>query len=399
MSYKNTDTCVGLPPIKEVIFYIFVAFSTLFEMTLSYLDYLFFIIIGIQLMYWLMWLIGVIKIKSVKTETATHGVSIIIAAHNEVENLKKLIPVLLKQNYSLFELIIVNDRSSDGTYDYLLEISQNNLPLQVLTVSDLPLHLNGKKFALTLGIKAAKYDQILLTDADCQPNSEQWISAFANAWKEKTSFVLGYSNYKKQQGLLNYFIRFETILTGIQYLGAAALGTPFMGVGRNLSYSKSLFLFKKGFNGFQDLTGGDDDIFVNKYANSANTEIILSSNSLITSYPKTSISTFIIQKTRHLSVGKHYSLKSKVMLGMFTLSWIATWVLLPFNLLFTQNFIPIGVLFLTRYIFMGATFALFSTKSGAKFTILGLILLDFMFVPYYFVTGIRALLIKRIKWS
>ena len=363
------------------------------------IEIIFLTVIIVQIIYWLVWAIGVSKINQVNSNSKDHGISVLIAAKNELENLRVLIPLLLKQSHNLFEIIIINDRSTDGSYDFLLAQANQHPNLKVITVDELPNHLNAKKYALTLGIKAANYEQVLLTDADCKPESENWIGSFANSWKDKSEFVLGFSGYDKKPGILNYFIRFETILTAIQYLGAAALGKPYMGVGRNLSYSKSLFLSKKGFHGFQDLVGGDDDIFVNKYANSSNTSTVLSPDSLIASIPKLTVSDFFIQKTRHLSVGKHYSLKSKIILGVFTLSWILTWGLLPFEIISTQNLALLGILILGRYLLMGLTFTIFIKKSGAKLNLLGLMLLDFMFVLYYFVTGIRALLIKRVKWS
>ena len=368
-------------------------------MNFSSLELLFIVIVSIQIIYWLIWLIGVSKIKSAKNSTSDHGVSVVIAANNELGNLEKLLPLLLKQSYSLFEIIIVDDRSSDGSYDYLLDQSNQHSNIKILTVNELPDHLNGKKFALTLGIKAAAYDQIMLTDADCKPISENWITTFASSWVEKTSFLLGFSSYEKRPGLLNYFIRFETILTGIQYLASASIGKPYMGVGRNLSYSKTLFLSKKGFHGFQDLMGGDDDIFVNKYATGSNSSTVLQAEASVVSVPKTTAKSYIVQKTRHLSVGKHYSLKSKIILAIFTLTWILTWGLIPFEILSTQNLLLPGVLLFSRYILMGITFVIFSNKSGAKLNLLGLMLLDFMFVVYYFVTGIRTLFIKRVKWS
>ena len=356
-------------------------------------------VVIIQLMYWLVWLIGILKIKKESSGSKGHGVSVLVAANNELDNLKILLPIILNQDYDLFEVIIVDDRSSDGTYAFLVNYANQYPKLKVLTINELPNHINAKKYAITLGIKSASYDQILLTDADCKPASENWVRLFANSWSVKTSFVLGFSSYDKKPGLLNYFIRFETILTGIQYIASAVMGNPYMGVGRNLSYSKTLFLSNKGFLGFQNLMGGDDDIFVNKYANSSNTRISISPESEITSIPKTKIRDYFIQKTRHLSVGKRYSSKSKIILALFTLTWVLTWGLLPFEILSTQNlFIP-GFLLLCRYILMGITFAIFINKSGAKLNLLGLILLDFMFVLYYFVSGLRALLIKRVKWS
>ena len=366
---------------------------------LSSIEFAFVFAITLQLVYWLVWLIGVVKIKETPYISEGTGVSVIIAVNNELQNLKQLLPLIFAQTYDLFEVIIVDDRSSDESYEYLQDLSKNNSRLKVLTVNDLPDHLNSKKYALTLGIKSATYDQILFTDADCRPSSPNWIGSFAKAWNEKTSFVLGFSPYESKSGLLNYFIRFETLLTGIQYFASAVMGKPYMGVGRNLSYSKKLFLSNKGFHGFQNVMGGDDDIYVNKYASSHNATVALSGNSITTSIPKTNLSDYIIQKTRHLSAGKHYSFKSKIMLFFFTFTWMLTWALLPFIFISTKFHILLGVLILLRYIIMGIVFYVFSKKATVKFNLLGLILLDFMFALYYFVIGIKTLLTKQVKWK
>jgi glycosyltransferase involved in cell wall biosynthesis len=208
----------------------------------NFILYLFLAIGLVQILYWLYYLIGVILLRPIKQGPSIpkEGVSVVVAAKNELENLKVLIPAILNQEYPNFELIIVNDRSSDGTLEYIYELSQVHDNLEVRNVDDLPDHINGKKFALTLGIKAAQNDQVLFTDADCLPSSTDWIAAMSQGFSEKNAIVLGFSNYVHHSGFLNYFIRFETHLTGIEYLAAARLGAPYMGVGRNLCYKNFL---------------------------------------------------------------------------------------------------------------------------------------------------------------
>ena len=212
----------------------------------------------LHLIYQLYFLIGLIRIKPAKdSDVKLQGVSIIIAARDEVHNLEKLIPSLQNQDYPAFEIVIINDRSNDSTYDYLLQF-KNHPVITPVNVNHLPDHINSKKYALTLGIKAAKFDTLLLTDADCEPSSTHWIRDMASKYGEKERMVIGFSPYLKFKGLLNSLIRFETHLSGIQYLGSASNKRAYMGVGRNLSYQKSYFLSKKGFNGFLEVTGGDD---------------------------------------------------------------------------------------------------------------------------------------------
>ncbi|MEJ0056537.1 MAG: glycosyltransferase [Bacteroidota bacterium] len=172
---------------------------------------------------------------------------IIVCAHDEEENLKALVPLLLGQEYPEFEVIIVEDRCNDGTYDYLLAATKQDARLKMVRVRHLPEHLNGKKFALTLGIKAASHEWVLLTDADCKPAGNQWIRSMTSHFQPDKQIVIGYSPYIRSSSYLNAFIRFESLITGIQFIGWALLGRPYMGVGRNLAYRKNLFFENKGF--------------------------------------------------------------------------------------------------------------------------------------------------------
>ncbi|NOT75874.1 MAG: glycosyltransferase [Cyclobacteriaceae bacterium] len=249
-----------------------------------------------------------------------------VCAHDEEENIRQLVPLLLRQDYPNFEVIIVEDRSNDGTYDYLLEATKENSKLKMVRVRHLPEHINGKKFALTLGIKAATNDWVLLTDADCRPTSDLWIQSMASNFQQGKEIVIGYSPYSKEDSYLNSFIRFESLVTAIQFIGWALLGKPYMGVGRNLAYRKDLFLTNKGFNKHLPVTGGDDDLFVNEHATKLNTVVSIGKDSLIPSEPKKTWKAFFYQKLRHLSVGKRYKFSDKILLGIFSLSWVLSWV-------------------------------------------------------------------------
>ena len=324
-------------------------------------------------------------------------VSVIICAHDEEQNLKELVPLLLAQNHHEFEIIIVNDRSNDDTYDWLLEETKKHERLKMVNVNFKPDHVNGKKFALTLGIKAARYDWVLLTDADCRPASNEWIHQMASTFSEKNSIVLGYSPYSAQPGFLNSFIRFETILTAVQYFSFSQIGSTYMGVGRNLAYRKNLFLENKGFNKHLSVTGGDDDLFVNQHASKDRVAIMLSPATLMVSKPKISWREFWQQKIRHLAVGKFYSIKSKLMLAPFTLSWAVFWpvavVTIP-----TQFYLVIAAI-LVRWLVELIAIIRFAGKTGEQLETWKLPFLDFIFGFYYLAVGFNALFTKRVKWK
>jgi glycosyltransferase involved in cell wall biosynthesis len=310
-----------------------------------------------------------------------------------MENLKKNLPFILEQDNPNFELVIVNDRSNDGTYEFLLELKTQYQNLKIVNIDNVPDHIQSKKYAITLGVRAASNQKLLFTDADCWPNSEKWISEISTS-KE---FVLGVSLYEPAKGLLNQFIRFETYLTAIQYVGNALLGKPYMGVGRNLGYNKDLFLRNNGFGKFQAIVGGDDDLFVNQHISKANMEVKLGKESLVYSNPKTTWSAFISQKTRHLSVGKYYKFTDKLILGIFKTSFVLFWIVGIGLLFFEPTLALIG--FSVRFGLLFVLLYLSSKRFGGRFLPLTLPVLDFLYVIYYISVGLTAAFSKKVKWN
>ena len=243
-------------------------------------------------------------------ESAERPVSIIICARNEAKNLEKNLPRILNQNYRSYEVIVVNDNSTDQTQNILLKFHIKNPILQSLDITNKPKG-SGKKPALAAGIRAARHDVLLFTDADCQPTSKNWLREMQELIKDKVEIGLGYGPYFSEKGFLNKFIRFETIFTAIQYFSFALAGHPYMGVGRNLIYKKRLFEDAGGFDKHAHLLSGDDDLFINEVATTDNIGILTKKNSFVYSAPKKSWKAYFRQKTRHLSTGKHYKFKHR----------------------------------------------------------------------------------------
>jgi len=358
---------------------------------------IFLVAVSIQVIYFIFFLVALFK-KLDTTKAEPQPISVIVCAHDEEQNLKELIPLLLQQQHVEFEVIIVNDRSNDDTYDYLLEETKKHERLRMVQVENKPAHVNGKKYAITLGIKAARYDWILLTDADCRPHSDCWIQSMSEQCVIGKEIVLGYSPYQKEKGFLNLFIRYETLFAALQYISFAILKNPYMGVGRNLAYRKSLFLNNKGFNGFLGVTGGDDDLFVNQHANGTNTSICAGEKALVYSVPKQTWRPYFHQKVRHLSVGKKYRVKHKVLLGIFSLTHLTTWLVgIPLAFLISGFNWILGAL-LVRSLLVTITTHQAAARFGHKFESWSAPLLDFLFVIYYLSTAPVALLTKKLRW-
>lgn len=288
------------------------------------------------------------------------GVSVIVSARNEQLNLTTYLQALLEQDYPMFEVIVVNDGSEDMTQTVLEEY---RLKYHNLHITFVPLEArvtSSKKLALTLAVKAAQYEYLLLTDADCVPESNQWIRSMIQGCvgQEDKQIVLGYSPYFPEGKGVNQIIRYDTLFTGLHYLGRAAAGHPYMGVGRNMLYRRSMFIEHKGFAGLLMMRSGDDDLFVNKVANRHNTAIACTPDSLSWSVPKTTYKEWLIQKRRHLSVSPHYKHSTRLMLGfepmtrglwymllIICLAFGSAWLsLLAFVLLIVRMFLQLGII-------------------------------------------------------
>lgn len=242
------------------------------------------------------------------------GVSVILCAHNEAYNLSNYLQALLTQDYPTYEVIVVDDGSEDDT----------RAAIESYMVRDSRLHMtfvpfgarvgSTKKLALTLAAKAAQYDYLLLTDADCRPESNQWIREMVTGFQPSTDIVLGYGAYFYEKGHVNRLVRFDTLFNGLHYLGAAICGHPYMGVGRNLAYRKSLFFDSGGFTHQMMNRAGDDDLFVNHTATKQNTQVVLSRESYTWSPAKKTLGEWLQQKRRHLSVSPAYRSQTKARL-------------------------------------------------------------------------------------
>lgn len=340
------------------------------------------------------------KMRSKKESTETLPLSVVICARNEEENLRKNLPTILHQDYPRFEVILVNDFSEDETTWLLKELCTKYDHLKVVEIAEHVRLKHGKKFAVTLGIKAAQYEHLIFTDADCVPQSDQWLRHMADAFDGGEEIVLGYSPYMRKRGLLNALIRFETFHTAMSYLSYALKGNAYMGVGRNLGYTKSLFFRGKGFAAHMHIPSGDDDLFVNQNATPDNTAICIDPEAQVWSEPKTTFPAYTHQKTRHAGASKAYRPAHRRMLATQLISAFLFYVLAILLLVLypTYWYIVVGM-YLLRLVVQLVIYLPVMGKLQVKGLIWGLPLLDALFYGYICINGFFALFKKDVKWK
>lgn len=298
--------------------------------------YAFTAVTAVQLFYYLYFFRRVAVYKpEPKEHTQQHPVSVVICARDEDENIANNLPGILVQEYpTTHEVVVVNDNSVDDTKYVLAELQKTFRKLQIVELTQEAKMIAGKKFPLSIGIKEARHEIILLTDADCVPATEHWLFKMQDAFNNGTEIALGYGAYKKAPGLLNKIIRFETFHTALQYLGYALAGKPYMGVGRNLAYRKNVFLRNKGFSSINHIPSGDDDLFVNMVATKNNTAVVIDPEAFTLSKPKQTWKEWMRQKNRHYSTGKFYRSSHKFLLGLYTGSFFLFYPLFVCSIIF-----------------------------------------------------------------
>ncbi|MFZ1529602.1 MAG: glycosyltransferase [Ferruginibacter sp.] len=320
-----------------------------------------------------------------KENSQTHPVSVIVCARDEAANLASNLPGILVQNYpSTHEVIVVNDNSYDDS-KYVLEALQKEFrQMNVIELTQEAKGIPGKKFPLSIGIKSAKHEIVLLTDADCVPASEHWIQSMQDKYLDNTEIVLGYGPYHKKPGLLNKLVRWETYHAALQYLSYAKAGIAYMGVGRNLSYKRSVFFRLKGFTAHNQIPGGDDDLFINAAATNKNTRINTDKESFTLSKPVSSWAQWRTQKQRHYSTSKYYRPLHKFLLGSYAFSQLAFYPLLALAAVFYNWQIALAI-FAFRYIVQMIIFSRTMKKLGEEDLFQWFFFFDIWMFIYYII--------------
>ncbi|MBA3706806.1 MAG: glycosyltransferase [Bacteroidetes bacterium] len=337
--------------------------------------------------------------KKKEVLTTTPPVSVIICARNEDHNITEFLPHIFEQDYKDFEVVVVNDCSFDNTEDILKGFSKKYSNLKVVTIKEDGVYAHGKKVALMMGIKGAKYEHLLLTDADCKPNGKDWLRNMMQHFTTETEIVLGYGAYEKQKGFLNKMIRYDTFLIALQFLSFALARKTYMGTGRNLAYKKSLFFKMKGFASHYHIESGDDDLFVNEAATKQNSKIEISIDSHTVSRVKKTIRDWFRQKRRHVTTFKHYNWGSQFRLTMVGISQYLFFA--SFTALLIMQFEPIIVLalFVVRLLIQIIIFNKSMKLLAEKDLLLISPIIELVLLIVYPMISLSNVFIKENKWK
>jgi glycosyltransferase involved in cell wall biosynthesis len=330
-----------------------------------------------------------------KSTSQTHAVSVIICARDEAANLAQNLPGALVQDYkTTHEVIVVNDNSYDESKYILEEFKRSFKQLQIVELTQEAKMIPGKKFPLSIGIKSAKHEIVLLSDADCVPASEHWINSMQDVYDENTEIVLGYGAYHKKKGLLNKLVRWETFHSALQYLSYSLAGQTYMGVGRNLSYKKIVFFRSKGFSAHNNIPGGDDDLFINNAATKKNTKINIDKESFTLSKPASSWGQWVTQKKRHYTTSKFYKPLHKFLLALYAFSQFIFYPLLVATCIFYNWELSLMV-YAVKLLVQGIVFAKTMEKLDEKDLLPLFIFFDIWMFFYYMIFA--PALIKKPK--
>ncbi|MGI4875206.1 MAG: glycosyltransferase [Janthinobacterium lividum] len=365
----------------------------------------------VQLWFWLRYFRPFVRRPQEAPATAPgpdeEPVSIILCAHNELDNLRELVPLLLRQEYPAgFELVLIDDRSHDDTFLYTQQLSQYYPGrFRLVTVTRTPAGFSPKKYALTLGIKSARYERLLFTDADCRPASPHWLQLMQRGFGQKNGadMVLGFSGYVEAPGLLNQLIRYETLLTAAQYLGLAWAGRPYMGVGRNLGYSRATFQRTKGFASHIRRLSGDDDLLVqDAVAQGARVAVVADLPAHTHSQPATSWGQWWHQKRRHLSAGSRYRAGARRRLAFFMGSNVLFYALSPVLAAVaptSENFVSLGIIWLARTLWLLLAYVPLARRLDQKLPVAAVPFFDFLYFVFYCAWGSSLLLRRPRQWK
>ncbi len=278
-------------------------------------------------------------------------ISIVITASDQAHHLSRTLPALLSQQYNDFEVIVVSDNSHDDTRAVVEDYQKQFDNLVLVDLNSSYSTIKGKKFPLSIGIKEARHELILLTDADCMPASPYWLQNMAKHFVNGKQIVLGYCTYEKGSGFFNRLLRFDALQTAVQYFSYSLAKMTYMGRGQNLSYTKELFFKQKGFASHNHIEYGDDDIFVGRAATAKNCDIEYFEGAFTVARPKATFRRWFKEKKGYTTTKAFYRPKIRFLLSAFGLLNILFYVFLGLAIAYSVYTLPVLIAVLSVFVF------------------------------------------------
>lgn len=356
----------------------------------------------IQLFYYWYYYSRLAFYKAINKRGYHLPVSVVLCARNECHNLEKNLPVILNQDYHDFEVVVVDDNSDDDTAVFLQQLELRYKNLKVITLKESVNFFKGKKLPLSVGIKSARHELILLTDADCKPTGPHWITRIADNFEGNVEIVLGYGGFQVRRGLLNKLIRFDTLFIAMQYFSMALAGKPYMGTGKNLAYKKELFFRAKGFTSHYKIPQGDDDLFVNQVATKSNVSIEISPHTHTFSTARHSFSAWLQEKKRRYTTKGYYKKRHKRMLSLFALSQFFFYPSLIASIVLYGLSLPALIsafLFLLRLVTLLVVFSRITKKFNERSLFPYVFLFEMIYPFINFIFVVASMFYTRQTWK
>jgi glycosyltransferase involved in cell wall biosynthesis len=367
---------------------------------LNIIFYIFIGVIAIQLFYYL----GIFsKFAFAAPQTATPKripISVIVCAKNEAEKVKEFIPLLATQDYPDYEIVLIDDASSDETLDLFEAFEKQYSNIRLVKVANNEAFWGNKKFALTLGIKAAKKEYLLFTDADCYPVSKDWITQMSSQFTMSKTIVLGYGAYEKvKKSFLNKIIRFDAMLTATQYFSWAKAGMPYTGEGRNMAYKKEEFFKVNGYIEHMNIRSGEDALFINQAATKKNTAICYIPESFTYSEPHHTFKEWFTRKRRSMFTASFFKPADKLQLNVFYLSQLSFVVLAVLLAALQYNWMFLVPAVLFRYVVTWVTIGYSAAKLREKDTVYWYPVIEIILIFTQLNVFVTNLFSKPVHWK
>ena len=326
-------------------------------------------------------------------------VSVIVASRNEENNLPACLRALQTQEFphDRIEFIIVNDRSTDGTQNIIDEFIRSDPRFKGIRILEEDPEMAPKKWALHNGIRSARGEVIITTDADCIP-PPRWVAAMTRYFEADIGMVAGFSPLEpiSKPTLFNQLLALDGLALAGVSAGGIGMGLPLTCTGRNLAYRKSIYEEVEGFSGIGQFVSGDDDLFLHhvRKKTRANIRYAVDPDSFVPSTPSLTLTEFFYQRTRHASKGFHYRIPltlSLIAVYMFNVMLLIGWLIPGLGWAWSAALFS-KIVF--EYIFIEGIASLFTRKYLLRYFLIAALL----HIPYVVFFGLWAQL-GTFRWK